>query len=153
MRPASRRLALLAPAALALLAACSTGTPEAAPPLGSSSAAAPAAGGTSTAIGLGADAFADRVATAGTVVLDVRTPAEFAQGHLPGAINLDAQSEDFRDRLGELDQGDRYAVYCRSGNRSAQALGTMGDLGFVDLAHLEGGIGAWLAADLPVLTG
>ena len=149
MRPTLRRLLLLAPAA-ALLAACGTATPE---PVatGGTSAAAPAAEQTGT--DLGVDAFAERVAETGTVVLDVRTPAEFARGHLPGAVNLDLQSADFQTRLDELDQDDRYAVYCQSGNRSAQALATMVDLGFADVAHLEGGIGAWQAADLPVVTG
>lgn len=144
-----RRLLVLAPA-VALLAACGTGTtaPAAAP---TSSASAP--GAEATATDLGVDAFAERVAGSGTVVVDVRTPAEFAQGHLPGAVNLDLQSADFQQQLGELDPDERYAVYCQSGNRSAQALATMVELGFTDVAHLEGGIGAWQGADLPVVTG
>lgn len=148
MRPPLRPL-LLVPG-VALLVGCGTGGVDPAP-VPSSSVATPAAERTGT--DLGVDAFGERVAETGTVVLDVRSPAEFAGGHLPGAVNLDLRSADFRDRLGELDQDARYAVYCQSGNRSAQALATMLDLGFTDVAHLEGGIGAWEAADLPVVTG
>ncbi|MDO9590965.1 MAG: rhodanese-like domain-containing protein, partial [Microcella sp.] len=56
----------------------------------------------------------------GTIVIDVRTPAEFASGHLEGAINIDVQSADFDSRISELDADGTYFVYCRSGNRSGQ---------------------------------
>lgn len=91
-------------------------------------------------------AFADRVGLADTVVLDVRTPEEFAQGHLEGAINIDVGAADFADQVADLPVQDRYAVYCRTGARSAQAMQTMLDQGFADVAHLDGGIGAWEAS-------
>lgn len=147
-RPVVRRLLVLAPAAV-LLAGCGGATADA--PAPATSAVAPAADQADP--DLGVDAFAERVAEEGTVVLDVRTPAEFAQGHLPGAVNIDLQSADFPERIGELDQDERYAVYCQSGNRSGQALATMVGEGFSDVAHLQGGIGAWQAAGLPVVTG
>nr|WP_295575647.1 rhodanese-like domain-containing protein [uncultured Microbacterium sp.] len=61
------------------------------------------------------------------VVVDVRTPAEFASGHLEGAVNIDLHSTTFADEVAELDAGIDYVVYCQSGSRSAQAAATMAD--------------------------
>jgi len=82
----------------------------------------------------------------GLVVLDVRTPGEFATGHLPDAINLDYQSAGFADGLGALDREAPYLLYCRSGNRSAQAREMMRGLGFVEVHEIDGGINAWAEA-------
>lgn len=68
-----------------------------------------------------------------TVVLDVRTPAEFSAGHVEDARNLDINSSSFRDDLSRLDREARYVVYCPSGNRSAAAVAVMKDQGFVDV--------------------
>lgn len=95
---------------------------------------------------LDAAAFGELVARDGVVVLDVRTPGEYAEGHLPGAVNIDVEAADFGDRIAELDPDATYAVYCRSGNRSAVALERMREAGFTDASHLLGGIGAWTAA-------
>lgn len=95
--------------------------------------------------------FAELVATDGVVVLDVRTPAEFASGHLTDAININVEAADFDDQIAELDQQASYAVYCRSGNRSQTALNIMRDAGFAQLHHLGGGIGAWQRAGYPVV--
>lgn len=62
---------------------------------------------------------------ADTVIVDVRTPAEYAEGHLEGAVNIDVQSPEFTDEISELDADGDYVVYCRSGNRSAQAVSQM----------------------------
>jgi rhodanese-related sulfurtransferase len=70
-----------------------------------------------------------------TVVIDVRTPAEFATGHLDGAINIDVQSADFEDRIAQLDPTGDFVVYCRSGNRSGQAITRMESLGFTNLVN------------------
>jgi phage shock protein E len=70
-----------------------------------------------------------------TVLIDVRTPAEFATGHLDGAVNIDVQSADFDERIAQLDPAGDYVVYCRSGNRSAQAITRMEALGFSDLEN------------------
>jgi rhodanese-related sulfurtransferase len=64
------------------------------------------------------------------VLIDVRTPEEFAQQHLEGALNINLQSPDFVSQIDALDRDAAYAVYCRSGNRSAQAVAIMKDLGF-----------------------
>ena len=65
-----------------------------------------------------------------TVIIDVRTPAEFATGHLDGAVNIDVQSPDFAAQIMELDPSGEYFVYCRSGNRSGQAIAQMNQMGF-----------------------
>lgn len=67
--------------------------------------------------------------------IDVRTPEEYRQGHVEGALNLDIQQEGFIDELGKLDKGRKYLVYCRSGNRSEQAVEIMRGLGFTDVAN------------------
>ncbi|RPF21353.1 rhodanese-like domain-containing protein [Myceligenerans xiligouense] len=71
-----------------------------------------------------------------TVVVDVRTPAEYAEGHLDGAVNLDIQSADFAAQAAELDPEADYVLYCRSGNRAAAAQDYLADLGFADVENV-----------------
>lgn len=85
------------------------------------------------------------------VVLDVRTPEEFAEGHVADAILIDIYEPDFADRIAELDPDVPYVVICRSGNRSSQAVALMRDLGFGDVTDVDGGIVAWNAAGLPLV--
>ena len=99
-----------------------------------------------------AEQFKAGIETPGTVILDVRTPAEFAEGHIEGALNIDVQS-DFANEIAKLDKATSYAVYCRSGNRSQTALNAMAKAGFEHAYHLGGGIGAWTKAGYPVVTG
>ena len=89
-------------------------------------------------------------APAGLVVLDIRTPDEFAEGHIGGSSNLDFYEPDFAASLDALDKDLPYFVYCRSGNRSSQALETMKDLGFTEVYELDGGIITWAEAGLPI---
>jgi rhodanese-related sulfurtransferase len=84
------------------------------------------------------------------VVLDVRTPEEYAEGHIPGAVNIDFNSEDFDKQVAKLDKNKTYLVHCASGGRSARACGKMDKLNFEHLYNLEGGIGAWEKAGKPV---
>jgi phage shock protein E len=70
-----------------------------------------------------------------TVIIDVRTPQEFATGHLVGAINIDVQSPDFREQIIALDTDGEYFIYCRSGNRSGQAISQMFQMGFTDMKN------------------
>lgn len=65
-----------------------------------------------------------------SLILDVRTPAEVAEGHLEGALFVDFLAEDFRDKVVELDKSADYIVHCRSGSRSGQAVVIMTELGF-----------------------
>ncbi len=64
-----------------------------------------------------------------TAIIDVRTPAEFASGHVEGAQNIDVGGPGFDQAVAELDAAGTYLVYCRSGNRSAQAASRMRDAG------------------------
>ena len=73
--------------------------------------------------------------TDSTVIIDVRTPAEFAEGHLQGAINIDVQSPDFREQVMAFDTDGEYFIYCRSGNRSGQAITQMFQMGFTDMTN------------------
>jgi rhodanese-related sulfurtransferase len=84
------------------------------------------------------------------VVLDVRTPQEFAEGHLAGALNLNALAPDFESRLRALDRGKTYLVYCRTGNRSAKAIQTMERPGFRAVYHMFEGIVGWQKKGLPL---
>lgn len=79
------------------------------------------------------------------LLLDVRTPAEVAQGIIEGAIAIDFFANDFQTQISALDKDTNYFVYCRSGNRSGQACQMMDQLGFKSLVNLEGGILAWNA--------
>ena len=88
----------------------------------------------------------------GAVVIDVRTPAEFAAGHLEGAISLDVQSADFEALVSQLDPAATYFVYCRSGNRSGQAIDRMTALGFTDLTNGGSVESASRASGIPVVT-
>ena len=73
--------------------------------------------------------------TDGAKLIDVRTPAEFATGHLRGAVNLDVSEPDFVERIADLDETARYVVYCASGNRAGTAIETMRGQGFDDLIN------------------
>jgi len=77
------------------------------------------------------------------VLLDVRTPEEFAGGNIDGAINIDFKGPDFEQKIGELDKTKTYLVYCLSGIRSKKAADRMSELGFESLYVLNGGYSAW----------
>ena len=90
------------------------------------------------------------IATGDVEVLDVRTPEEYAEGHIDGATLIDFYEPDFADRIAELDRGATYVVYCRSGNRSGQAVALMAEQGFTAVNDVDGGVTAWSAAGLPL---
>lgn len=73
-----------------------------------------------------------------SLILDVRTPAEVAEGHLAGALFVDFLADDFKEKVQLLDKSADYIVHCRSGNRSGQAVLIMADLGFTG-ALVNGG--------------
>ena len=81
-------------------------------------------------------------------VIDVRTPEEYAAGHLEGAENIDVQAADFQARIDDLDKSVPYLVYCRSGNRSKVAADLMSADGFSDVVD-AGGMQALIAAGAP----
>ena len=87
---------------------------------------------------------------AGLVVLDIRTPEEFNEVRLADAVNVDYYDADFADQLDALDKNDPYVMYCRSGNRSSDAVKTMKELGFVEVYEIDGGIVNWFDSGFPV---
>ena len=83
-------------------------------------------------------------------LLDVRTDAEFASGHLKGATQIDFYRDDFEEAIAALDKNQPVFVYCRSGNRSGKAAKQMKTMGFKEVYNLEGGIGAWSRRNQPI---
>jgi len=84
------------------------------------------------------------------VVIDVRTPQEFAEGHIWEAINIDYQSAAFKDDISRLDKNFTHIVYCRTGVRSDMARDIMVGLGFKYVINMTGGYADWVSAGLPV---
>ena len=125
-RPPLRRVALTALSALVTVAALTS-----------------CAGGAAPAPSLSPDA----------VVIDVRTPAEHASGHLEDALLLDVTGGDLQAAIPTLDPDAEYLVYCRSGNRAGQAIDLLEDAGFTDLTNLGSLEDAAAATGLPVVTG
>ncbi len=101
---------------------------------------------------LDAAEFTELISDPDVVVIDVRTPVEYQQGHLRDALLIDISSQDFADKVSQLDPKKTYALYCRSANRSGQAVSYMRKAGFEHVHHLGGGIGAWQAAGGEVVT-
>lgn len=128
----SRAAAVVLAAVLSFagLSACSTGTDA-------------ATDATVTDVGV-ADS-ADVLAEPGITVIDVRTAAEYASGHLAGAVNIDVSDDGFDAKVSELAKDGTYLVYCHSGNRSAAAADRMAGLGFTTIYNLKGGVTAWQA--------
>ncbi|WP_455277856.1 rhodanese-like domain-containing protein [[Eubacterium] cellulosolvens] len=92
------------------------------------------------------------------VILDVRTPEEFAEGHIENAINIDYYMDErsnntksFRDELGKLDRNKTYLIYCLADIRSSVAMNMMKHLGFKEVYDMSGGIVQWQAEELPVV--
>ena len=91
------------------------------------------------------------VARPGVQLVDVRTPAEYLDGHLDGAQNIDMQADDFINvARARLDRRKPVAVYCRSGKRSARAAQMLADAGF-KVTNLAGGINDWKVADKKIV--
>jgi rhodanese-related sulfurtransferase len=86
------------------------------------------------------------------VVLDIRTPGEYRDGHFHEAVLLDFHSPTFREGLAALDKNRTYFMYCRSGNRSGRALAMMREMGFARVYELRGGILAWLSSGRELVT-
>ncbi len=95
--------------------------------------------------------FSNKVAEAGVITLDVRTPGEFNEGHIEGALLVDFQSGNFENEIASLDKSKTYAVYCRSGSRSGQAVKVMSDAGFTNIYNLNGGVIDWANAGMTLV--
>ncbi len=88
------------------------------------------------------------------IVLDVRTPEEYAIGHIEGALNINIAEVDFSERVSKLDRDKTYIVHCSANvknGRSAKSLEIMSSFGFDKLLNMEGGIIAWEQSGYPLV--
>lgn len=85
------------------------------------------------------------------IILDIRTPREFAEGHLKGAKNIDFFEEDFAAKVDKLDRKKGYLVHCASGGRSGKSMKLFKEKGFTTVYHIADGYKGWVAADLPTV--
>ena len=77
------------------------------------------------------------------IILDVRTPGEYEDGHLPNARLIDIKSDRFSEKIDKLDRNKTYLVYCRSGKRSKMAQEKMKAMGFKNVLNMLGGFIGW----------
>ena len=89
-----------------------------------------------------AQQFAEVIANKDVQLVDARTPEEFSEGHIPGAVNMDVKSENFDAQIAQLDTSRPVAVYCRSGRRSKLAAERMTNAG-LQVTELAEGILSW----------
>lgn len=107
---------------------------------------------TATVETVAADKAVEIIEAGEHTVIDVRTPAEFAAGHVEGAENIDVTAATFEQEVADLDKSEEYVVYCQSGNRSADAAEKMADLGFTQVVD-AGGIASLQSAGAAVVQG
>lgn len=84
------------------------------------------------------------------LLLDVRTPKEFASGRIAGATNIDFFGEHFKEEIAKLDKSKPVYVYCRSGGRSGKTMAQMESMGFTTVLNLDGGVLGWTKKGLPL---
>lgn len=84
-------------------------------------------------------------------MIDIRTPQEFAQGHIEGAININYFDKSFLEQVSKFDKTKPIYMYCRSGNRTSSASKKMQDLGFEEIIDLQGGIMNWSRNKLEIV--
>lgn len=77
------------------------------------------------------------------IILDVRTPEEFANGSIPEAVNINFYDDNFKNKLQELDTTQAVYVYCAKGGRSSKSMKMLADMGFNRVYNLSGGYTAW----------
>ena len=97
-----------------------------------------------------AQTFQKLAAEKAGIVLDVRTPGEVARGHLPDATVIDSNDARFAQKLELMPKDKAIFVYCASGHRSAAAADLLIEKGFSEVYNLDGGMGAWARAGLPI---
>lgn len=85
-------------------------------------------------------------------LIDVRTPGEFAQGHIANAKNVDINSSDFQQKASKFDKNKAVLLYCLSGGRSSNAMNVLSSMGFKEIYNLSGGMMRWRAANMPETT-
>ncbi len=95
-----------------------------------------------------AELHARRESEAAPVVIDVRTPEEYASGHIPGAVHI--PFDQVAQRIAEIDAPHGVALYCMVGPRARKGESALLAAGYEKVFHLEGGLAAWQAAGLSV---
>lgn len=96
-------------------------------------------------------AMKDYEPQAKNILVDIRTPEEFADGHLENAININFFDENFVTNFeSQFDKNDTIYIHCKSGGRSTKAVQILEQKGFKNLIHLDGGFLQWLEAGKPV---
>ena len=85
------------------------------------------------------------------VILDVRTPDEFEEGHIADAKNVNFRSGNFEKEVAQLDKSQPYLVHCAGGGRSTSSLQIFQKLGFKTIIHLDGGLSSWTQEGNPVV--
>ncbi|MBP7513282.1 MAG: rhodanese-like domain-containing protein [Flavobacteriales bacterium] len=99
---------------------------------------------------LDARSFKARLAEKDVQLVDVRTPAEFAKGHIAGAVNNDWLEDGFLERAKTLDKSKPILLYCAAGGRSEEAMNALKGVGYTDVVDLEVGFNGWKQNNLPV---
>jgi phage shock protein E len=84
-----------------------------------------------------------------TIIVDVRTQEEFAEGHIAGAKNVNFNAPGFTDRMKEF-EGKSVLIHCAAGGRSSRALDALANQSFTEIFHLNQGFNAWQAAGKPI---
>ncbi len=84
------------------------------------------------------------------VILDVRTPGEYKEGFIPGALNFDFEILEFKKYLSIFDKNKIYLVYCSIGKRSSETVLLMNEIGFENIYHIADGFDGWQQKRLPI---
>ena len=84
------------------------------------------------------------------IALDIRTPGEYAEGHIAGSVHISYLADDFKKRLSSLDKSKTYLLFCKSGRVAPKVIKKMKKLGFKEAHRITGGMKEWKARNLPV---
>lgn len=98
---------------------------------------------TEAIVNVDAKTFSELSASQPGIILDVRTPEEWAEGTISGAEKINYHDADFAQQVEKLDKNTPVYVYCRRGGRSSSAADVLKDKGFTKIYNLDGGITAW----------
>ena len=97
-----------------------------------------------------APTFQTRMKEADAQLVDVRTPDEYAKGHIAGAVHNDWLEDGFLDRAQTLDKSKPVLLYCAAGGRSEEAVAALKKAGYTNVVDLEGGFNGWKRSNMPV---
>ena len=98
----------------------------------------------------GPKSFSRHISKKEVLLIDVRTPEEFNEGHLKNAKLINFKSDDFKDNITKLSKEKTICVYCRSGNRSGKSMELLKQEGYLKIYNLKGGIKLWQEKGLEI---